>query len=209
MLKEDITYTDFDGDKVTETLHFNISKTELADNLDLEDKLRFAQKIFEGEPRTLTRSEIQTILDLVKTFMRLAYGERSADGRRFAKTPEIWENFTQTAAYDAFLMSLFENPEKAIDFLVNVFPSDLVSQAKSEVEKTESNIVSTPIEIPTAPPVLESDPNPEAPLKKWSEYTTSELLLLSDAQFDQLVGKDPQKMSKPQLTVAMQRMTRR
>lgn len=135
MLKQDITYRTFDDEVATETLYFNITKSELLDQLDLGDKLEDLQKRLGGEERTLTTKEIQEVLDLVKLFMRLSYGVRSEDGKRFLKNAQVWEEFTQTATYDAFLFSLFEEPEKAITFMVNVLPSDLVEKAREIAEK--------------------------------------------------------------------------
>lgn len=135
MLKQDITYRTFDDEVATETLYFNITKSELLEQLDLGDKLEDLQKRLGGEERTLTTKEIQEVLDMVKLFMRLSYGVRSEDGKRFLKNEQVWEEFTQTATYDAFLFSLFEQPEKAITFMVNVLPSDLIEKAREIAEQ--------------------------------------------------------------------------
>lgn len=135
MLKQSITYTDFNDDTCTDTLYFNITKSELYDNLHLEQELESIRKTFEGDKRDLGAEEIKSILNLVKTFMRLSYGIRSEDGKRFAKTPELWTEFTQTAAYDAFILSLFENPENAVNFMTAIIPADLRDQAMAQLEK--------------------------------------------------------------------------
>src|ERR1035437_4901747 len=111
MIKRTITFEDFDGNSATETLYFNITKTEISERLNLIENFEGLQKMFEGEEeRTLTTSEVQEIFDFVKTLMKLAYGIRSADGKSFEKSDELWLKFTQTAAYDAFTFSLFEHP---------------------------------------------------------------------------------------------------
>ncbi|QEQ94356.1 hypothetical protein HWC66_gp53 [Gordonia phage Chikenjars] len=136
MLKQSVSYTDFDENDTTETLYFNLTKTELADNLDLEDELKEIQKDFTGQGnRTLEKHEIRRVLELVKTFMRLSYGVRSSDGKRFIKTDQIWEEFTQTAAYDAFLFSLFQEPEKAFAFMIGILPKDARDAALKAAEK--------------------------------------------------------------------------
>lgn len=136
MLKQSVSYEDFDENQVTETLYFNLTKTELADNLDLEDELKEIQKDFTGQGnRTLEKHEIRRVLELVKTFMRLSYGVRSEDGKRFIKTDQIWEEFTQTAAYDAFLFSLFQEPEKAFAFMIGILPKDAREAAIKASEK--------------------------------------------------------------------------
>lgn len=140
MLKKTITYEDFDGNTTTETLHFNITKTELADNLDLAEELRELETMLEGEERSLTTLEIRQILNLVKRLAKLAYGVRSEDGKRFIKEENTWTEFTQTAGYDAFLFGLFENPELAMEFLMGIIPKDLREQAEASVNNGQESM---------------------------------------------------------------------
>lgn len=137
MLKQTITYTDFDDNETQETLYFNLTKTELADNLHIQDEIEAIQKIFEGERRELTTEDIQRVINLVKTLMRLSYGIRSEDGKRFIKSEQLWTEFTQTAAYDEFLYSLFEQQEKAIVFMSGILPKEIRSSVTEALEKAD------------------------------------------------------------------------
>lgn len=140
MLKQSVTYTDFDDNEVSEVVYFNLTKTELTENLNLQEELENIQQDFTGDrQRTLEEHEIRRILELVKTFMRLSYGVRSADGKRFVKTPQIWDEFTQTALYDAFLFSLFEKPQNALNFMTGILPKDL-RQAAMEAAASEGKM---------------------------------------------------------------------
>ena len=140
MLKQTVTYTDFDDVERTETLYFNITKSELLANLDLKERLEKSANMLKGAERELTPEEINEVVQLVKLFMRLSYGVRSEDGRRFKKNADIWEAFTETAAYDAFFMSLFTETNKAIDFLVGVVPKDLRDAAEKEMQNKAATI---------------------------------------------------------------------
>lgn len=141
MLKQSVTYTDFDDNECIETLYFNLTKTELTDNLNLKDELEKLQEDFTGEPkRNLEEHEIRRILDLVKRLMQLSYGIRSQDGKRFIKTEQNWIEFTQTAAYDAFLFGLFENPSKALGFMTGIMPKDLRAQAIEALKKENGGV---------------------------------------------------------------------
>lgn len=149
MLKKTITYEDFDDNTVTDTLYFNITKTELSENFHLIEKFESLQKIFEVK-HDLPMEEIQQILDFVKTLMKLSYGIKSSDGKSFEKSHELWTKFTQTAAYDTFTFSLFENPEEANDFMIGIFPKDLIAQAKLQaVPSTNVELPGTPTRPPT------------------------------------------------------------
>lgn len=137
MLKQSVAYTDFDDNESVETLYFNLTKTELADNLDLKDEFEKLQSEFIGDDkRELETQEIRKILELVKTLMRLSYGVRSADGKRFVKTQEQWTEFTQTAVYDQFLFSLFEQPTNAMNFITGILPKELRSAALEAAQKS-------------------------------------------------------------------------
>lgn len=183
MLKQNINYVDWDDKPQTETLYFNLTKTELADNLHLKEDLDMLHERITGETRELTIQEVQKILDLVKTFMRLSYGIRSEDGRRFIKTPDIWVEFTQTAAYDAFLTSLFQDPNKAVEFLAGVLPADLRAQVEGEMQKQTTNTV----ELPTSTPVLADG------------YTKAEHATTKEPTDEELLKMKPQDMTHAQL----------
>ena len=168
MLKQTIEYTDFDDNQSVETVYFNLTKTELADNIYLKDTLEKIQRdIVDGTKRSLKTSEITQILELVKTFMKLSYGVRSADGKRFIKTPEQWTEFTQTAIYDAFLFSLFETPNKALNFMSGILPQDMRSEAKSagdqEMLKMATAEKFTQKAETVGPTVVPPTPAPEEP----------------------------------------------
>lgn len=135
MLKQTVSYYDFDDNPSQETLYFNLTKTELADNISLRDELEDMRETFSGDKRELSTQEIKQLVDLVKTIMRLSYGVRSADGKRFVKTDELWTEFTQTAAYDEFLYSLFQDPDKAVHFMTGILPKDVRDEAQKEAEK--------------------------------------------------------------------------
>lgn len=130
MLKQTVEYTDFDDNKAIETLYFNLTKTELAENMHLEKELQGLQTLLNGDRKNLNTSDITRILDLVKTFMKLSYGVRSEDQKRFIKNEAQWIEFTQTSVYDAFLFGLFEQPERAITFMSGILPKDLRSGAQ-------------------------------------------------------------------------------
>lgn len=192
MIKETIQYTDFNDKNRTEVLYFNISKSELMDNLNLREELEVIQTSLEGPERELETHEIQRILNLVKKLMRLSFGRRSEDGLNFRKSDQIWDDFYSSAAYDAFIMSLFQNPEKAFEFLVAVMPKDLMEQARREIEE---NVV----ELPPHRNVFEQqeqvgndlpEPGPVVDVEKeWVDFTMEELENMPKEQFEKLYNK--------------------
>lgn len=212
MIKETVQYTDYNEVNRTEVLYFNISQSELMDNLDLREDLEKIQANLEGPERQLTTDEVQQILNLVKRMMRLAYGVRSEDGLTFSKDDEgenkIWRAFKNSAVYDEFIMSLFKNPEKAFEFLVAVMPKDLMEQAHREMGE---NVV----ELPKPGNVFENNPQPatqsdaavetmvpkQDPEKDWHEFSQDELTAMPQEQFEGLYNKI--KGPKPGILVSI------
>jgi len=161
MFKDTVTYTPWDSDtKVTETLRFNISKTDILGQLALIDRFKAVYEIIQGDAHDLSTAEKQEILDVVKDFMALAYGVQTPDGKLFRKSPDVWDAFRWSAAYDEYLFNLFENPERAASFLFQVFPKDLRDAADEELREQgiDTTELQTPADIPTQEaPKVESD----------------------------------------------------
>jgi hypothetical protein len=138
MIKKTITYTDFNDDTVTEDFYFHIKKSTLVENLDLKVTLQKLQDQLTAEDRTvenLTEDEVLELLGLVKRLMELSYGIRSEDGKQHRQSKEIWDNFKDSAAYDAILFQMFQEKGHALAFLGGIMPKDLMEEAEAELRK--------------------------------------------------------------------------
>lgn len=177
MLKKTIGYIDFDNKQCEETLYFNLTKTEIASNLDLKDQVEEIQKSFQGEPRTLETHEVKALLELLKRLIRLSYGVRSADGKRFSKPPELWTEFTETAVYDQLLFSMFDPPENAFAFILGIMPQDIRAEAEAMVQTNvnQPTFSDADSDLPPSPAPI-SAPAPSAEPQIPDRITT----LLSD-----------------------------
>ena len=142
MLKKTITYTDYFGQERTEDFYFNLSKSELSEMEASAEggMIRFIDKIVQTVDR-------KKLVELFKDLILKSYGEKSADGRRFIKTKELAEGFSQTPAYDILFMELSSDDEAAADFISGVIPSDLAEKVKEsrENEVKGDKDVTTPI----------------------------------------------------------------
>ena len=132
ILKKTITYTDYDGMERTEDFWFNLSKTELT-KLDAElpgGVLGVLRKIIDKKDR-------KALVDFIETLILRSYGEKTLDGKRFVKTPEMAEEFMQTPAYDELFMSILSDTDSQTSFINGVIPQ---SMAK-EIEQTDKKQV--------------------------------------------------------------------
>lgn len=120
MLKETIKYVDYNGIERTEDFYFNLSETEIIEMAsttegDLAEELK---KMVESKDGSRI---MKTFKDLVSR----AYGEKSADGRRFVKSPEISKAFFETEAYNKLFMRLVTEPEYAANFIAGIIPQEV------------------------------------------------------------------------------------
>ena len=132
MIKMNVSAETFDGDMVTETLWFHMNKVDLIELQQSEpggftDTL---QAFMSRKSEDWTMADKFKLFDFFRTMVDKAYGERSSDGKRFRKSPEILANFKDSIFYDEFVLSLLEDEEKSIKFFNGVMPKSLIEQAK-------------------------------------------------------------------------------
>lgn len=126
MIKETITYTDYNGVERTEDFYFNMSKTEL---LRMEQNKNGS---FSGVLEKFIKAKDQAdLFDAIEKFIFKAYGEKSVDGRQFKKSDELSEAFFQSPAYEVLFDKLNGNSEYAYNFIMGIVPAEL-SKAASE-----------------------------------------------------------------------------
>ena len=149
MLKQTITWqSDFDDATMTEDAYFNIRQDEIDQLLHIQKETEDLQELFTGGPRELTRDESMRLLNLVKELIRVSYGKRV--GNRHHKSPEIWQEFVETGAHNAFLMSLFEDTNKAVNFMTEIWPRNLREENAEKIAEITASVDRS--ETPVAPP---------------------------------------------------------
>lgn len=123
MLKKTITYEDYNGVKRTEDFYFNFSKAEVT-----EMELSTSGGMTEMIQRVISAQDTPTLISIFKDLILKAYGEKSLDGKRFVKSKELSEAFSQTEAYSVLFMELATDAEAAAAFVNGVMPSNLAEQ---------------------------------------------------------------------------------
>ena len=125
MLKKTITYTDYNGVERTEDFYFNLSKAELAEmELSVDGGM---SKMIENISKT---NDIPSVVKFFKEIILKSYGEKSEDGKRFKKSEELSESFSQTEAYSEMFMEFFTDTESAISFINNIIPDIEIPEEK-------------------------------------------------------------------------------
>ena len=119
MLKKTITYEDYNGETRTEVFYFNLTRTEV---LEMEYSLGPGKSLTETLKVLIHEKDMSAIISTIRDIVLTAYGEKSADGRRFIKNQETREFFEQCPAYDVLYMELATNAEAAAEFLNGIMP---------------------------------------------------------------------------------------
>lgn len=118
MLKKTIKYVDYDGNERVEDFYFNLSKAEVA-----EMEMSTTGGLSNLLKRIVDEKDSKRIIEMFKEIILKAYGEKSADGKRFIKSEEIRNAFLQTEAYSELFMELATNSEVAAAFINGITPT--------------------------------------------------------------------------------------
>lgn len=120
MLKKTVQYTDYNGVERKEDFYFNLSKAEITE-MEMSVEGGFSKMLEE----IVNSKDNVRIVQLFKDIVLKSYGEKSPDGRRFIKSKEIAEAFSQTEAYSDIFMELALNEEAAAAFINGIMPADI------------------------------------------------------------------------------------
>lgn len=118
MLKKTFTYIDFNGVERTEDHYFNLSKAEL-----MEMELSTTGGLAEMIKKIVAAQDAPAIVKIFKELVLKAYGQKSADGRRFIKSKELSDEFSQTEAYSQLFMELATDADAAAAFVNGIVPA--------------------------------------------------------------------------------------
>lgn len=127
MYKTDITYKDFDGNEFTETFYFNLSKAEL-----LQLELMYPEGYQVYLQRLLDEGNRRGLIAAFNDIITKSYGERSDDGKRFIKSPEISSAFMSSEAFSELFMRMITEEGYANKFISAVLPKDLVGDVQRD-----------------------------------------------------------------------------
>lgn len=128
MLKKTITYEDYNGEERTEDLYFNLDKYELS-----KMEMLTPGGIGGFLDRMAKSKDYKGIMEFIEDLVKMSYGRKSDDGRKFEKSDEITKDFMATNAYSELMMELITGREVAIAaFVEGILPQKLVEQVKLE-----------------------------------------------------------------------------
>ena len=124
MLQKSIKYVDYNGVEREEVFLFNLTKAEL-----MEMELGTTGGLTEMIQKIIQTKDQPSIIKIFKELILKAYGEKSADGKRFIKTDEhgnpLSRAFSETEAYSNLFMELSIDDKAAAAFVNGIIPEGL------------------------------------------------------------------------------------
>lgn len=128
MFKKTVTYTDYNGVERKEDFFFNLSKAELME-MEMGTTGGYAEMI----QKIVDAKDAPSIIRIFKELVLKSYGVKSDDGKRFIKSQELSDAFSQTEAYSQIFMELATDDKAAAEFVNGVVPAELAKQVANQV----------------------------------------------------------------------------
>lgn len=124
MLKLTETYVDYNGNERTEDFYFNLTKAEL-----MEMECSTTGGLTELIQKIVAEQDAPAIIKIFKEIVIKSYGQKSLDGKRFIKRPELAEEFSQTEAFSNIFMRLATDADAAAKFINGIVPAEVAKQS--------------------------------------------------------------------------------
>ena len=129
LIKQFISTKRIEGcSKRTEDYYFNLSKAELLE-MEVGTTGGYAEKV----QAIIDAKDSPDIMKIFKELLLKAYGEKSADGKRFIKIDDngrpLAIAFEQTPAYSEIFMELATDADAGSAFINGILPADLIKEA--------------------------------------------------------------------------------
>lgn len=134
MIKQHVSYEDYDGNKVEKDLWFHLNKSDLA-----KMSLGFDNGLIDGLTELQQKGDKKAVAEFIDNLLVNAYGVRKPGSDVFLKTAEIKEDFQYSLAHDEILMMLLGGEDdEIIDFIVGIMPGMSAEDRANVIEQVKN-----------------------------------------------------------------------
>lgn len=134
MIKQHVSYEDYDGNKVEKDLWFHLNKSDLA-----KMSLSFDNGLIDGLTELQQKGDKKAVAEFIDNLLVNAYGVRKPGSDVFLKTPEIKEDFQYSLAHDEILMMLLGGEDdEIINFIVGIMPGMSAEDRANVIEQVKN-----------------------------------------------------------------------
>lgn len=134
MIKQHVSYEDYDGNKVEKDLWFHLNKSDLA-----KMSLGFDNGLIDGLTELQQKGDKKAVAEFIDNLLVNAYGVRKPGSDVFLKTAEIKEDFQYSLAHDEILMMLLGGEDdEIINFIVGIMPGMNAEDRANVIEQVKN-----------------------------------------------------------------------
>lgn len=134
MIKQHVSYEDYDGNKVEKDLWFHLNKSDLA-----KMSLGFDNGLIDGLTELQQKGDKKAVAEFIDNLLVNAYGVRKPGSDVFLKTAEIKEDFQYSLAHDEILMMLLGGEDdEIINFIVGIMPGMSAKDRANVIEQVKN-----------------------------------------------------------------------
>lgn len=134
MIKQHVSYEDYDGNKVEKDLWFHLNKSDLA-----KMSLGFDNGLIDGLTELQQKGNKKAVAEFIDNLLVNAYGVRKPGSDVFLKTAEIKEDFQYSLAHDEILMMLLGGEDdEIINFIVGIMPGMSAEDRANVIEQVKN-----------------------------------------------------------------------
>ena len=119
MIKETITFTDYNGNERTRDYYFNLNKAEIM-KMEMSTSGGLAERI----QSVVDAQDQPAIIQIFEDLIQKSYGVKTPDGG-FVKRKEDLDAFVATEAYSELFMKLATDADAAAKFINGIVPADM------------------------------------------------------------------------------------
>jgi len=132
MIKKTIKYDDFDNKPHEDDYYFHLTEMELA-TLQVEYK----PSLTENLESLIDPIDGAAIIAFLKMIIVRSYGEKTEDGSGFVQTETVQNKFRASPAYSALFMSLLDDSDSFLNFLLGIMPVASAEKAKLRLDAAQ------------------------------------------------------------------------
>lgn len=136
MLVKKIKYEDYDGNMREDELQFNLSQADVIKLLTTTGEYTLDKLL----KRLSTERNGKKIMEIFEDILKMSYGRKSLDGKRFEKSEELWKEFYETEAYSVLFTELVTDAKKAAEFINAIIPKKLADSIADIVKNNPDGI---------------------------------------------------------------------
>ena len=131
MLMKKIKYKDFNGKDREDEFYFHMTKADVIKWITTTGNYTLDAVLM----KLIKTENVKDIIGEIDYLITESYGEKSLDGIRFMKSPEIKAKFVESNAYSELFMEIASDAKKAAEFFNGILPDDLAESIQNAIKE--------------------------------------------------------------------------